>query len=98
MLKDKIPADALKESSDASNNFCISASFLSASGHIQGPFCGLSKTRPRLSAIPTEQLFSFLLLAEESVYKTIDPRKEMRGAQEVKEDEHTRVDVPIDQV
>ncbi|KAM7083328.1 doublecortin domain-containing protein 2B [Ciconia maguari] len=35
---------------------------------------------------------------EESVYKTRDPRKEMRGAQEVKENEHTRVDVPIDQV
>ncbi|KAM6190831.1 doublecortin domain-containing protein 2B [Sarcoramphus papa] len=34
---------------------------------------------------------------EGSVYKTRDPRKEMRGAQEVKEDEHTRVDVPIDQ-
>ncbi|KAM9268203.1 doublecortin domain-containing protein 2B [Morus bassanus] len=35
---------------------------------------------------------------EESVYKTRGPRKEMQGAQEVKEDEHTRVDVPIDQV
>ncbi|XP_075029338.1 doublecortin domain-containing protein 2B isoform X2 [Calonectris borealis] len=34
---------------------------------------------------------------EESVYKTRDPRKKMRGAQEVKEDEHTGVDVPIDQ-
>uniref|UniRef100_A0A8C8BLV5 Doublecortin domain containing 2B n=1 Tax=Otus sunia TaxID=257818 RepID=A0A8C8BLV5_9STRI len=57
-----------------------------------------SKTRPWLSAIPIAQLFSFLLLTEESVYKTRDPRKEMRGAQEVKEDERTRVDVPIDQV
>ncbi|KAM6043588.1 doublecortin domain-containing protein 2B [Theristicus caerulescens] len=34
---------------------------------------------------------------EESVSKTRDPRKEIRGAQEVKEDEHTNVDVPIDQ-
>ncbi|XP_074903417.1 doublecortin domain-containing protein 2B [Buteo buteo] len=34
---------------------------------------------------------------EESFYKTRDPAKEMRGAREVKEDEHTRVDVPIDQ-
>ncbi|XP_026719017.1 doublecortin domain-containing protein 2B [Athene cunicularia] len=34
---------------------------------------------------------------EESVYKTRDPRKEMRGAQEVKDDEHTRADVPTDQ-
>ncbi|XP_054079352.1 doublecortin domain-containing protein 2B [Rissa tridactyla] len=30
---------------------------------------------------------------EESVYKTRDPRTEMRGAQEVKENKHTRVDV-----
>ncbi|KAM6334785.1 doublecortin domain-containing protein 2B isoform 3-T4 [Alca torda] len=30
---------------------------------------------------------------EESVYKTRDPRTEMRGAQEVKEDKHTRVDM-----
>uniref|UniRef100_A0A8D0FZL8 Doublecortin domain containing 2B n=1 Tax=Strix occidentalis caurina TaxID=311401 RepID=A0A8D0FZL8_STROC len=49
------------------------------------------KARPWLSAIPIAQLFSFLLLTEESVYKTRDPRKEMRGAQEVKEDERTRV-------
>lgn len=98
MLKDKIPADTPKESSDTSNNFCISASFLSSSGHIQGHFCSVIKTRAQLSAIPIEQLFSFLLLAEESVYKTRDPGKEMRGAREVKEDEHTRVDVPIDQV
>ncbi|KAM9213993.1 doublecortin domain-containing protein 2B [Leptosomus discolor] len=34
---------------------------------------------------------------EESVYKTRDPGKEMRGARDVKEDEHTGVDVPIDQ-
>ncbi|GAB0199433.1 doublecortin domain-containing protein 2B [Grus japonensis] len=34
---------------------------------------------------------------EESVYKATDPRKEVRGAQEVKEDECTRVDVPTDQ-
>ncbi|XP_029895518.1 doublecortin domain-containing protein 2B isoform X4 [Aquila chrysaetos chrysaetos] len=34
---------------------------------------------------------------EESVYKTRDPGKEMRSAREVKEDEHTRVDVPTDQ-
>uniref|UniRef100_A0A8C4JWS4 Doublecortin domain containing 2B n=1 Tax=Dromaius novaehollandiae TaxID=8790 RepID=A0A8C4JWS4_DRONO len=39
----------------------------------------------------------FLLLAE-GVYKAKDPRKEMQGAQEVKEDEHTKVEVPIDQV
>uniref|UniRef100_A0A8C0EH10 Doublecortin domain containing 2B n=1 Tax=Bubo bubo TaxID=30461 RepID=A0A8C0EH10_BUBBB len=57
-----------------------------------------STTRPWLSAIPIAQLFSFLLFTEESVYKTRDPRKEMRGAQEVKEDERTRVDLPIDQV
>nr|XP_009498710.1 PREDICTED: doublecortin domain-containing protein 2B [Phalacrocorax carbo] len=35
---------------------------------------------------------------EESAYKTRGPRKEMQCAQEVKGDEHTRVDVPIDQV
>uniref|UniRef100_A0A8C3KAU3 Doublecortin domain containing 2B n=1 Tax=Calidris pygmaea TaxID=425635 RepID=A0A8C3KAU3_9CHAR len=86
------------ESNDASSNFCISASFLSLSGHIRGPFCSLSKTRPWLSAIPIEQLLNFLLLTEEIVYKPRNPRTEMRGAQEVKEDEHTRVDVPIDQV
>nr|XP_009679324.1 PREDICTED: doublecortin domain-containing protein 2B [Struthio camelus australis] len=34
---------------------------------------------------------------EGSVYKAKDPRKEMRGAHEVKEDEHTKVEVPIDQ-
>ncbi|XP_074017945.1 doublecortin domain-containing protein 2B [Numenius arquata] len=33
---------------------------------------------------------------EEIVYKTRNPRTEMRGAQEVKEDEHTRARVPID--
>uniref|UniRef100_A0A663MXH0 Doublecortin domain containing 2B n=1 Tax=Athene cunicularia TaxID=194338 RepID=A0A663MXH0_ATHCN len=57
-----------------------------------------SYRQPWLSAIPAAQLFSFLLLTEESVYKTRDPRKEMRGAQEVKDDEHTRADVPTDQV
>ncbi|KAM6116053.1 doublecortin domain-containing protein 2B isoform 2-T3 [Phoenicopterus ruber ruber] len=35
---------------------------------------------------------------EESICKTRGPRKETRGAQEVKEDEHTRADGPIDQV
>nr|XP_013808835.1 PREDICTED: doublecortin domain-containing protein 2B [Apteryx mantelli mantelli] len=34
---------------------------------------------------------------EGSVYKAKDPRKEMRGAKEVKEDEHTKLEVPIDQ-
>ncbi|XP_014801986.1 PREDICTED: doublecortin domain-containing protein 2B [Calidris pugnax] len=34
---------------------------------------------------------------EEIVYKPRNPRTEIRGAQEVKEDEHKRVDVPIDQ-
>ncbi|XP_025899247.1 doublecortin domain-containing protein 2B [Nothoprocta perdicaria] len=31
------------------------------------------------------------------VYKAKDPRRETRGAREVKEDEHTKVEVPIDQ-
>ncbi|XP_028942153.1 doublecortin domain-containing protein 2B [Antrostomus carolinensis] len=35
---------------------------------------------------------------EESIYKTRDPRRELRGAQDLKEDEHTKVDVPIDQL
>lgn len=47
---------------------------------------------------PLNSFFLFFLLAEESVYKTRDPKHEVRGAQEVKEDEDTRVDVPIDQV
>ncbi|XP_025953915.2 doublecortin domain-containing protein 2B [Dromaius novaehollandiae] len=34
---------------------------------------------------------------QEGVYKAKNPRKEMQGAQEVKEDEHTKVEVPIDQ-
>ncbi|XP_062449828.1 doublecortin domain-containing protein 2B isoform X2 [Rhea pennata] len=34
---------------------------------------------------------------EGSVYKAKDPRKEMQGAEAVKEDEHTKVEVPIDQ-
>ncbi|XP_019367832.1 PREDICTED: doublecortin domain-containing protein 2B [Gavialis gangeticus] len=34
---------------------------------------------------------------EGGVYKVKDPRKEMRGAQEVAEDEHTMVELPVDQ-
>ncbi|XP_073173821.1 doublecortin domain-containing protein 2B isoform X2 [Lepidochelys kempii] len=34
---------------------------------------------------------------EGSVYKVKDPRKEMRGAQEVVEDEYTKMELPVDQ-
>uniref|UniRef100_A0A8C7EBA3 Doublecortin domain containing 2B n=1 Tax=Nothoprocta perdicaria TaxID=30464 RepID=A0A8C7EBA3_NOTPE len=52
-----------------------------------------------LGSVYLQYPFSSLLsLAGGVVYKAKDPRRETRGAREVKEDEHTKVEVPIDQV
>uniref|UniRef100_A0A8C6YY85 Doublecortin domain containing 2B n=1 Tax=Nothoprocta perdicaria TaxID=30464 RepID=A0A8C6YY85_NOTPE len=53
---------------------------------------------PLLGSVYLQYPFSSLLsLAGGVVYKAKDPRRETRGAREVKEDEHTKVEVPIDQ-